>query len=280
MIAARGDRGDSFAGQNTRLIHQHRRRAGDVRAIAQLPESIESPSDERAIRAQRQAVLGILRNRAAGHCDDPLADQHPGAIHQHRLHALNGAAVSELALIVSSPSGHRAILTHRDAGLSAGRQPDDCFAGQYAGNIHRHRLRAGRVGIITQLPVCVVSPSGQRAIRGQRQVVIAARSHPHNRLASQYAKPHRRGHRSVGGRSVTEVAVGVVPPRQQPALGPLQYQIVASAAVVVDDEWIIDAAIGQGDRLPLRQIGKTPLDWQPAGVFHQHERCARQRGEA
>jgi len=46
----------------------------------------------------------------------------------------------------------------------------------------------------------------------------------------------------------------------------MQYQIIPRSAVIVRNEVVADAAVGECDFLPLREVTKSPLDERQSGV--------------
>jgi len=189
---------------------------------AHLKRRIVSPTDHGAVRTQRHGMIV-----SGGDGNHGLAGQHSGSINSHRHLALvtvcrfsgSGAELPEAA---GAPCGESAVRTKREAVLVARRDGDHPFPGQDAVAFHEHRHIGIRCLVVSELPVVIVPPCGQGAVRTQSQTLAPTRRDGDDVLARQHAAAvhaHRSGAAVNPGLPVAQLPIRSIPPRRHRAVG-------------------------------------------------------------
>ena len=176
-------------------------------------------------------------------------DDNTGAV------AVGPAAVAELAVGVVAPTEQAPVVGQCQAVLPAGGEPCNVADGHEAFVHHRQRVAVAAVGAIAELAVAVVAERPHAAVGEAHQCEITAGANLGNSLERAMVEPER-GHRAqpVAAGVVTERAVAVVAPAEQPAVG-LQREAVAAAGFDGNDA-------GDGQAVGIGQLRRV----QPVGV--------------
>ena len=100
------------------------------------------------------------------HRNHGFASKHTALCHQHRNAAVRRAVIAELAVVVVSPSRHRAVRAQGKAVLISRRHGNHGFARQHSTLLHQNRnVALGNAG--AEIAGVVVSPSRHRPVRAQ-----------------------------------------------------------------------------------------------------------------
>ena len=183
-----------YAGQHTRAAHSgnlnRRLEARICRGVADFTNRVMSPSHQRAIAANRQAVVRAGRNRHHIRKNANAADrfhEHAFGARQRIAKGLKSRAVAELAGVVEPPRYHRSVRQQlkaepRSAGHRHGLQAV----------IGRHRaVLRHQCGPIAQLARIVGTPGQHLPHRSPRpRMLLPRRRNPGNPL--RLDRRHRR----------------------------------------------------------------------------------------
>ena len=197
MQVAGGDVGDSFVGECT-TSDRDWNIPGRVVAGTELPVTVVSPAGDCAIRYQRARM-----QVAGGDVGDSFAGEYATS-HRDWNITSRVAAVTELPVNVVSPAGDCAIRNQRTRMTVAGGDLSDSFVGKYTTS-HRDWNIPGRVVTGPELPVTVVSPAGDCAIRYQRTRMAPAGGDVSDSFVGECTTSHRDWNITSRVATVTEL---------------------------------------------------------------------------
>ena len=113
----------------------------------------------------------------------------------------------------------------------------NCLAGKHTGAVHQDWDVAAPRAAIAQLTITIVTPRQECAVHAQRQAVGVTGRYGSHRLVGKHAGAVHQD-RDVAGDSslVAQLAVVVVTPSHESDVRPVQHEIIARAAKIVDNK--------------------------------------------
>ena len=219
---AGGDVDDAADGQAASVQHPLGAVAAGRGAVADLTLVVGPPGPNGAVAAQRQAVV-----LASGHRDDARQHVAGSVAHLDRGVLRGSRAVAELTVTVVAPGQQRTVVEQRQAVIRPGGDGDDIGERVAEGIQHVHRVLTAGAAAVAELAIAVVAPGDDRAVRQHRQRMVATGGDILD-VVDEGAGivAHEGGIAAIGAGTVAELAIAVVAPGVESAVGALGQTVV------------------------------------------------------
>jgi len=179
------------------------------RAVAQLAAAVVSPASNRAVIKDG---TGVVATSSDSHSGTPAWPTRKCSGRVPR----GGRSVAQLAVAVGAPASNRAVIKD---GTGVVATSSDGHSGTPAWPTRKCSGRVPRGGrSVAQLSVVIPSPAADRAVVEDGAGMAAAISSDGHRGTPAWPTRKCSGRVSIGGRSVAQLAVGVVAPASNRAV--------------------------------------------------------------